>query len=90
MTPRSRFALSLLALAVLSLGAVSARAGLLDDLRKNLPAAVTGSGGGTSGATGGVAGLSTSEIVAGLREALKVGSERVVGQIGQTDGYFVD
>ena len=92
MTPRSRFALSrlalsLLALAVLSLGAVSARAGLLDDLRKNLPAAVTGSGGGTSG---GVAGLSTSEIVAGLREALKVGSERVVGQIGQTDGYFAD
>jgi len=35
--------------------------------------------------TGGA--LSTDEIASGLREALQVGSERVVGRVGRTDGY---
>ena len=34
--------------------------------------------------------LSTAEIGAGLREALKIGAERVVGQVGAVDGYNKD
>jgi len=34
--------------------------------------------------------LSDSDIGAGLREALKVGAERVVGQVGATDGFNGD
>jgi hypothetical protein len=35
-------------------------------------------------------GLSLQDIDAGLREALRVGSERVVGQVGRTDGFNAD
>lgn len=34
--------------------------------------------------------LSTEEIGAGLKEALRVGSERVVAQLGKTDGFNAD
>ncbi len=34
--------------------------------------------------------LSTSEVIAGLKEALTVGSEQVVQQLGQTDGFNDD
>lgn len=34
--------------------------------------------------------LSDADIGAGLREALKVGAERVVGQVGRTDGFNGD
>ncbi len=34
--------------------------------------------------------LSESDIVAGLREALRVGAERVVGQVGASGGYLDD
>ena len=34
--------------------------------------------------------LSTDEIRAGLKEALKVGSENVVSQLGRTDGFNLD
>ena len=34
--------------------------------------------------------LSTSDISSGLKEALRVGSDRVVSQVGQTDGYNGD
>lgn len=34
--------------------------------------------------------LSLSEIDAGLKEALRVGTESVVGQLGKTDGFNVD
>ncbi|MDA0786610.1 MAG: DUF4197 domain-containing protein [Proteobacteria bacterium] len=34
--------------------------------------------------------LSNAEIGAGLREALKVGAQRVVGQVGATDGFNGD
>ena len=34
--------------------------------------------------------LSDSDIGAGLREALKIGAERVVGQVGRTDGFNGD
>ena len=35
-------------------------------------------------------GLSTSEIGDGLKEALRVGTERVVGTLGQIDGFNAD
>lgn len=34
--------------------------------------------------------LSTTEIAAGLKEALRVGSERVVNQVGRADGFNAD
>jgi len=40
--------------------------------------------------TGGTAPLSLTEIDAGLREALRVGSERVVTQVGRPDGFYAD
>ncbi len=50
---------------------------------------VTGSGSSTapSGSTGG---LGYADIVAGLREALRVGTETVVSQVGAADGYNSD
>lgn len=44
-----------------------------------------GSGSGTSSAA-----LSNAEISDGLREALRVGTERVVDQLGQIDGFNAD
>ena len=43
-------------------------------------------GGGAEDASG----LSVSEIDAGLRQALTLGTERVAVRIGQVDGYFAD
>ncbi|MHA1600028.1 MAG: DUF4197 domain-containing protein, partial [Alphaproteobacteria bacterium] len=39
---------------------------------------------------GGAGGLTTDEIAAGLREALRVGTGRVVEQVGTTDGFNGD
>lgn len=44
----------------------------------------------TGGAGTGASSLSTSEIGDGLREALRVGTERVVGNIGTADGFNAD
>lgn len=61
--------------------------GFLDKLK----GAVDQVTGGTSGGgTAGVSGLSTEQIVAGLKEALRVGSERVVAQVGAKDGFNAD
>lgn len=50
-----------------------------------------GSMAGYPGATGTAEGsLSQSEIEAGLRQALEIGTERVASQIGVTDGYWGD
>lgn len=54
------------------------------DLLKKGQEMLGGSSGGSSGA------LSTGEIASGLKEALRVGSERVVSQVGRTDGYNAD
>lgn len=43
-----------------------------------------------TGETGGQSGLSTYEIDAALRQALEIGTERVAGQIGVTDGFWKD
>ena len=62
-------------------GAASAQEKMFDSLQK-----LFGSTGG--GAT--ASALSEGEIVAGLREALKVGTERVVDRVGRTDGFNAD
>ncbi len=36
------------------------------------------------------AGLSQGEIGSGLKEALRVASQRVIGRVGKNDGYFAD
>lgn len=41
-----------------------------------------------SGAAGSGSGLSAGEIGSGLKEALRVGTERVVGTLGKTDGFL--
>lgn len=45
-------------------------------------------GGGTSG--GNAKSLSEGEIGGGLKDALKVASQRVVGRVGKTDGFWGD
>ena len=42
------------------------------------------------GSTGGAGALTDAEIGDGLIEALKIGTERVVGQVGTADGYNLD
>lgn len=66
----------------------NAMAGLLDDAKKminNLPQATSGS---NSQSLTGI--LGNDEIIEGLKEALRVGSEKVVAQVGKTDGYLND
>ena len=40
--------------------------------------------------SGSASSLGTDEIIAGLKEALRVGSDKVINQVGQTDGYLAD
>jgi len=61
---------------------------LFDKLQKTIGTVTGQSGGGASGGSGGA--LSNADITAGLREALKVGTERVVGTLGTADGYNAD
>ena len=67
-----------LALALV-VGSGSASAGWLDDLKKILSA---------DDETGQA--LSAEEIGGGLKEALRVGTENVVGNLGRTDGFNLD
>jgi len=66
-------------LVCLVMGAVPAQSGGLSDLFKSL-------GIGSSSTADG-SGLSIAEISGGLRDALRVGSERVVATLGRTDGF---
>ncbi|MBC8240161.1 MAG: DUF4197 domain-containing protein [Alphaproteobacteria bacterium] len=52
--------------------------------------AIKSFGGAKSGGTSSIAGLSNDEIGRGLKEALRVGTERVVGQLGAVDGFNAD
>jgi hypothetical protein len=64
-------------------GAASAQNSLLDQGRNLLQEA-------PGGASGKGAGLSQGEIGSGLKDALKVASQRVVGRVGKPDGYNGD
>ncbi len=75
---------------LLAAGAMSAsvgHAGFLDKLKGAVDQATTGSASGSSSATGG---LATDQIVAGLKEALRVGAERVVSKVGAANGFNGD
>jgi hypothetical protein len=64
--------------------------GLLDrgkDLMKGLTGGGSSSSPGTSSTSGAASSLSTGEIAGGLRDALRVGAERVVATLGKTDGF---
>ncbi len=60
----------------------AAQGSFLDQAKKAL--------GDLTGAAPGGGILSNAEIADGLREALRVGTERVVGQVGARDGYNAD
>ncbi|MBN2333760.1 MAG: DUF4197 domain-containing protein [Deltaproteobacteria bacterium] len=66
------------------IGTATAFGGWLDKGKELLNQAVTSTG------TDKPAVLTTDEIGAGLKEALKVGTERVVAQLGQNDGFNTD
>ena len=50
----------------------------------------TGGSTSSSSAANSLAGLSNSDMIAGLKDALRVGSENVVGQLGKSDGFNAD
>lgn len=78
-TARRRFLVTLLASPVAVYGAAAqAQSNLLNSLL------------GAAGITPDSAGLSTGDIDAGLREALKIGTERIAGQLGRVDGFNAD
>lgn len=83
--------LSLIAVGLAFAAVVSAHpvraVGLLDNLQKTIEDAAGSLGGGGGGAADI---LSNDEIVGGLKQALRIGAERVVGQVGTTDGYNAD
>lgn len=85
-----RLVLALLGGSVL-LSARAARAeGLLDGLTSTGTGSLTDSLGSLTGGSGLGAGLDTGEIVAGLKEALDLGTERAVGTVGVMDGFNAD
>lgn len=63
-----------------------AGAGLLDKAK----GALEGLQGATSSSGSTTGGLASEEIINGLKEALRIGSERVISQVGQPDGYLTD
>ena len=78
---RRRFLTATATLAPVLITLPAARAGLFDKGREALE---RGLGGGDSG------GLTQSRITAGLKEALRVASGRVVDQVGSAGGYLQD
>lgn len=66
-----------------------AEASFLDKLQKTIEGATSGMGGSSKG-SGAASNLSTSQIIEGLKEALRVGTETVVSRIGTVNGYFGD
>ena len=78
---------------ILVASATSAHAGFFDDLKKGI--GNVGSGGGSDKAVEGSTStsgtnLSSDQVGGGLKEALRVGTERVVGQLGTKDGFLAD
>ncbi len=60
------------------------------DIAKGALNQVTKQATGDSGTSSGMLGLSTEDITAGLKEALRIGSGKVVDQVGRADGYLGD
>ncbi len=66
---------------------VSAPAATGQSFLKDAGSALKGLGGGGSGAK---AGLSSAEMAGGIKDALRVGTETVTGNLGATNGFFGD
>ena len=69
---------------------LGAEASFLDKLQKTIEGSSSAVTGGSGSGSSTVSGLSTSQIIDGLKEALRVGTETVVGQVGAVDGYNSD
>lgn len=82
---KTRIAAVMLPLFVLAAGPAAAQFG---DLLKKGQDMLGGQSGGSSSGIGST--LSVGDIASGLKEALRVGSDRVVSQVGQNDGYNAD
>ena len=82
-------AITLIVMLVLAAPVPAEAQSWLNKLKKGVGDAV-GSVTGGEGSSGTATALSTGDIVAGLREALKVGSGRVVTQLGAADDYNAD
>lgn len=67
---------------------VSAPAAIGQGFLKDAGSALKGLGGGGGGAA--KAGLSSAEMAGGLKDALRVGTETVTGNLGATNGFFGD
>lgn len=88
MTYRAFFVQAVSAAALLAFLFANPAAAQFSDLLKKGQEMMGGSSGGSS--SGAASALSTSEIASGLKEALRVGADRVVSQVGRTDGYNKD
>ncbi|MGD9058163.1 MAG: DUF4197 domain-containing protein [Desulfobacterales bacterium] len=73
-----RYTGSLIMIALLMVSVHFGFAASLSDMAKEAQKALGGSAGG----------LSNDEITAGLKEALQVGTEKAVGLVSQTDGFY--
>lgn len=73
-----------IALLPIMLAVGTAQAQTLDGLLKGVLGGKSASGGGTSSALG------NDQLIEGLKEALRVGTETVVGQLGAPDGFNAD
>lgn len=75
--------------ATVALGLGTADASFLDKLKSTVDTVTSGSSGGTAGSAASQA-LGTDKIIAGLKEALRVGAENVVSKVGSADGFNGD
>ena len=81
----------LLAASMLAAAGPAAAQSWLDKANKALEGkSLPGMGGTSSTSAGGASALSTSDIAAGWLDALNVGTEKVVSQVGKTDGFNAD
>ena len=60
------------------------------ELLEKVPQGVPGAAGGQASSGGAGANLSQGEIGSGLKDALRIASQRVVGRVGKADGYNGD
>ena len=79
-----------LALLLVSLMSFPSQASFLNDLKGAADKVLKSTGSSDSSSSSGGSSLSLGEVTEGLKEALKVGTETVVGQIGAEGGYADD
>ncbi len=65
------------------------QASFLDKLKSTVDSVTQGATGGSSSSSA-ASSLGTDQIIAGLKEALRVGAEKVVSQVGAADGFNAD